>query len=418
MEKNEIMQMAGGGRFITLPQNLLSVQPTLIDDFEVAAQWVVSGASAVKVDDIVHYKTGSHSQGYISGSGVFALITKDFGSPINLTGVNRISLWIYIDNPEPINDELATASFLSFSHQISFGTSMSVNIAATRHIHGWQHYQIPLASFQNNGGETWDSIRYVRCGAIPKAGKASVSSFDTLEWGHVGIPAMMFWFDDGYASIYNDIFPILKSHNIRATQAITLDWIETPGYMSWAQLQELDAAGWTIVGHGVDHTTYTTLTEAQQETDMDTVRSALISNNLNRGANYVAFPGGLVNNDTFTAMANLGMLSGRIAGQYSAVGIRECYLPTFDIRIIPCGFVGSSASVVDVETYIDNVISKGIIASIYGHNPGGVGEMSVADWTTIIEYVATKAKARLIYPITHDDYYKLTIGSVSVLKST
>lgn len=64
--------------------------------------------------------------------------------------------------------------------------------------------------------------------------------------------------DDGYASTYNLAFPFLDAYDIPATVAIAVKNVsstfETITMMTWAQIEELETAGWAIASHGTGYT--------------------------------------------------------------------------------------------------------------------------------------------------------------------
>ncbi len=60
-------------------------------------------------------------------------------------------------------------------------------------------------------------------------------------------------FDDGYRSVYDHAFPIMKEFGFVGVACIYPQFIESHGGMSWAQLRELAAAGWSIEPHSMTH---------------------------------------------------------------------------------------------------------------------------------------------------------------------
>lgn len=61
-------------------------------------------------------------------------------------------------------------------------------------------------------------------------------------------------FDDGYSDAYTALFPLLQKHNAKAVIFLITDKIGTPGYLTWAQIDEMQKSGWVSFGsHGVSH---------------------------------------------------------------------------------------------------------------------------------------------------------------------
>jgi peptidoglycan/xylan/chitin deacetylase (PgdA/CDA1 family) len=60
--------------------------------------------------------------------------------------------------------------------------------------------------------------------------------------------------DDGYRSIYEFAYPLLKRYGYTATLFIYTDFIEASGNaLSWNQLRKLKAAGFEIGSHSISH---------------------------------------------------------------------------------------------------------------------------------------------------------------------
>ena len=67
--------------------------------------------------------------------------------------------------------------------------------------------------------------------------------------------AIAITFDDGFANIYQNAYPILKEFNYPFTVFVATDSIDEhyPNMMSWDQLRELQNGGVTIANHSADH---------------------------------------------------------------------------------------------------------------------------------------------------------------------
>jgi peptidoglycan/xylan/chitin deacetylase (PgdA/CDA1 family) len=60
--------------------------------------------------------------------------------------------------------------------------------------------------------------------------------------------------DDGYRSVYELVYPILKRYNFKATLFIYTDFIDnSPNALSWEQLRELTEAGFEVEAHTITH---------------------------------------------------------------------------------------------------------------------------------------------------------------------
>ncbi len=75
-------------------------------------------------------------------------------------------------------------------------------------------------------------------------------------------------FDDGWASDYEIVFPMLLEHKLKATFFITSDWVGKPGHVTWSQLRDMRKAGMEIGSHTMTHPYLRTLKEKQQYNEL------------------------------------------------------------------------------------------------------------------------------------------------------
>ena len=71
-------------------------------------------------------------------------------------------------------------------------------------------------------------------------------SFDGLTSGVVAQPAVVFTFDKGLSSLYDQAFSYMQTHNVRGTGYIPTNLVGGTGQVAWGQLQEMYGQGWTI----------------------------------------------------------------------------------------------------------------------------------------------------------------------------
>jgi peptidoglycan/xylan/chitin deacetylase (PgdA/CDA1 family) len=104
--------------------------------------------------------------------------------------------------------------------------------------------------------------------------------------------------DDGYRSIYDIAYPLLKEYGFTATLFIYTDFIgSTSMAASWDQLREMKAAGFEIESHSVTHSDLT-LKQAnesdaayQARITRELVESkAIIDRELNQDTRFLAYP--------------------------------------------------------------------------------------------------------------------------------
>lgn len=189
-------------------------------------------------------------------------------------------------------------------------------------------------------------------------------------------PAVLFTFDDGYTNNYTLAYPTLAAYNINATIFMITDWIDGFG-LTTAQLTALDAAGWDIGNHTASHPHLDTLPEADQETELSTAKAVLDGLGLTRASAHVAYPFGDYNADTLTAMANTGMLTGRL---YETINKNGFDMSTIDWYEIVSFEVTNTTSLETVKGVIQLAMCQGLIIDLVFHNIISTGPPAANEW--------------------------------------
>lgn len=114
-------------------------------------------------------------------------------------------------------------------------------------------------------------------------------------------------FDDGYADNYTNAFPVLKQYNFKATLFMITDKIDDAqnGYLTSAQLKEMQNYGIDIECHTVDHKDLDTLSYKKQLSELTDSKAALEAL-LNKKVDYIAYPSGKYDDNTLKAAKEVG----------------------------------------------------------------------------------------------------------------
>lgn len=111
-------------------------------------------------------------------------------------------------------------------------------------------------------------------------------------------------FDDGYSDNYSSAWPILQQYGFRATFFVITKSVG-PGMMNWEQLNDLVKQGNTVASHTVHHLDLATLTEKQQEFELNSSKQELESH-LGIRVQSLCFPSGKYNKTTLALMPKCG----------------------------------------------------------------------------------------------------------------
>lgn len=105
-------------------------------------------------------------------------------------------------------------------------------------------------------------------------------------------PLVTLTFDDGYDNEYTQGLPLLQKYGFDSTQFIITDLVNTPGYMTNAQLKAMYQAGNEIASHTVTHDNLLAETPEQWTTELSQSKSQL-QNWTGANITDMAYPYGL-----------------------------------------------------------------------------------------------------------------------------
>lgn len=165
---------------------------------------------------------------------------------------------------------------------------------------GPDHFTVPLASFE------------CMLDAIAEARHAGCSLATAIT--QPGRRRVAITFDDGTLGQYDYAFPALVARGMTATFYVTIDWIGTPGFMSWDQLRDLVASGMSVQSHTATHPFLSELGADELRAELIASKAAL-DTELGQDTSEIAFPGG----DAPTAKLRFLITE---AGYRTAVGTR------------------------------------------------------------------------------------------------
>jgi len=144
-----------------------------------------------------------------------------------------------------------------------------------------------------------------------------------LAGGALPAKPVVITFDDGYADIFTQAYPILHQKNLKATVFIITQLLEGSDYMTWEQLREMNSSGiMTIGNHTLSHRALPKLTEEQVRDEIVSARE-ILNSHLGINVNTFAYPFG---NASPTATKILGEI-GTAAAVTASRGLACAKLP-------------------------------------------------------------------------------------------
>lgn len=101
-------------------------------------------------------------------------------------------------------------------------------------------------------------------------------------------------FDDGSATDYAIAFPRLRAAGLGATFFLNTSTVGKPGFLTWAQIREMQQAGMSFESHGHEHVDFRALQRPKLDYQLS-ISKQILEDNLGVTVKYFAAPHGLLN---------------------------------------------------------------------------------------------------------------------------
>lgn len=272
----------------------------------------------------------------------------------------------------------------------------------------WTTVTVPMAMLGANGSSAPSEthlrdVRGVQIGVRDAGSGAStvyLSDFRVHEYQFD--PGVVWVFDDARLDTYTKAFPILREAGHVGVVAVPTALVGTTSsyqHASWAQLLEMQAAGWELVSHSRNHTTLQGQSAANVETQIRGARADLIANGANpAGASFFVWPGGLYDATSLAVVERHCRASRSLITGVSAAGNGPNYLtpPFDDLHRLPTVYPQFGVtSVATLKAYADRVSLRGGVAmysfhSVADTNPGSdVYTYLTADFRAVVQHVVS-----------------------------
>ena len=398
-----------------LPPNLIKDPGTQISSFDNASDWTRVGSAGTVAANTTQVKEGSGSLQLSTGNpSTTVTAQKSLGSGLDMSSMLNglaIRFWVYVHSDPTVSGftfrlRLSPDADGSFTNQFVWATNRTaihpgwnfISLAKedfTRRFMGNSPAGVPTYVGQDPAGNpSWSQpMRWARVEVSAPSTQAASVSFDDLRFAVRATPAVVMSFDDADATVYQDAFPVMAARGMVGTSYVITDQVDNPDNpetMTTAQLQSLYAAGWDLGNHTLTHANLTTLSLAAAEQELSGAAAFLTNNAMPRGARFVAYPGGTVNSTVLQAMADTGMLTGRITS-YRPLG-----LPIDDPYQLPGSTTAVATLTLDqIKTRIDQAVTAGATINLIFHTFGDPNLdptyiQSVQEFTAICDYISQR----------------------------
>ena len=395
-----------------------------LDDFRYYPDWVVGGNGYAQADT-VNYKEGLQGLRLVSSdiydsstpipnttSPILYGSTLDNKLNINLSNMNNIVYWVYID-------DLSNLSYIRLeltSNGSNFNTLLYDQIYQNNNVKsGWNKLVFNRHNFINIG-ENWNTVNQIRfaIGALN-----SGVTLDDLRYNMSGQRAkLMIEFDDGEEDVYTKALPILINNNQTATAFIVPQWVSDPPdtAMSLTQLHVLQDAGWDISSHSNTHPDggMVVLDNSTLVTELNNSYDYFVTNNFQKTAGFLAYPWGTFNDNVLNHIKQR-----YIFGRATVVESSQQHFSPDDDgeryiqRVVPISdyhTIHDGTTLQTIKDYLNDTISSKLLGTLLFHGINDSVPYPMNDTTTyntqdfqsVSDYI--KSRSADIDVVTESDY--------------
>lgn len=254
---------ASGPNFLTLPRYLLDGTLTVFEPFE-AADWTT-------VQGTIEQQSAQHSQGTYG----LKLSTGTHNQPSAYRPTGGVSIAAFASSYWLLHVYAHDSACVGKTITVFLGNATSMNPGLFQNSSnilelGWNTVVLkPGISGSGGfwtpigGGSFSTTINYVRVGYNGNASGQNVT-VDNLVTGVVPIPVAIFGGDGGASGQYATLFTKMQAAGLRGSIGLDTNGLDTAGYMTTAQAQEMIAAGWSFNSMGPTHQNLVTVSAGGQ----------------------------------------------------------------------------------------------------------------------------------------------------------
>lgn len=345
----------------------------LIEAFNNLSQWTKQGGYQQSIDSTIG-KLKLESD----GTPVFSRKTVS----LNLSGCKVLKFRVYVYDLSNLSKFT-----LYLANNTGYTDYLYYAINASACVEGWNTFAIDTSKFSVAGaGSFTNDIVSMQVRVEALSGTNSAVTFDTLIRDETQKAKLLFTFDDGWGTQYTEAFKRMSKKGIVGTIAVVPSLVNTSGYVTLAQLQEIYDYGWDLVNHTMNHVNLKNVDSATIRSEIADGEQWLNSNGFTRASNIVFYPQGGYKDEVITEMAS------RRAGR-SIVEAIEPGSPS-DKYKIKIRNVINTVTPTTVQGWIDEAINTGGTLILLWHILTSPADTSTkytpTDFQTIVDYAHSK----------------------------
>ena len=213
----------------------------------------------------------------------------DSQTPINFGGANKISFNGKIDDYKIYEEPLTSSQIKILYDESEHGKNLGQSITTLL------YHQIEDNA---NAADKVKPIEFEKqMQYLNSTGFTTIKVEDYNKWkkNEIEIPkkSILITFDDGWRSVYEKAYPIMKKYGLIGTQFVIGDYANeesgVPSYSDWNELKTMQDNGWNMEAHGMQHTKMLSLSESEFREQLTGIKTEVRDNLGNIPTSFV-FP--------------------------------------------------------------------------------------------------------------------------------
>ena len=213
----------------------------------------------------------------------------DSQTPINFGGANKISFNGKIDDYKIYEEPLTSSQIKILYDESEHGKNLGQSITTLL------YHQIEDNA---NAADKVKPIEFEKqMQYLNSTGFTTIKVEDYNKWkkNEIEIPkkSILITFDDGWRSVYEKAYPIMKKYGLIGTQFVIGDYANeesgVPSYSDWNELKTMQDNGWNMEAHGMQHTKMLSLSESEFREQLTGIKTE-VRDNLGTTPKSFVFP--------------------------------------------------------------------------------------------------------------------------------
>lgn len=332
-------------------KNYVKDSGQLIEGFQAVSDFTIANATGAENTSL--YKNGTKSL-ELSWSAGNTSMTCDKTVELDLSDLQTFSIWVNTDDPSGFSNYLTI--FLSHDNWANY-YQFSRPAATILKSGEWHLFTISRDEFTVGAGNpSWsNTFTKIRITIKSATGKTPKLYLGGMYKNMMGVPRVLFCFDDAHASIYRGFDYIVNQNGKPMTYNCATDYVDTDTNLTLEQVRTMYDSGLVdVANHTSSHEDLTTLSAKQARDSIMNGKKALDDWGFTRASDHFVYPLGKYNDTILGILKSYNIKTARVVGN-----MMPQYVPVDDLHRLRCVQIINNTTVNDAIAHADAAMRYG-----------------------------------------------------------